>query len=375
MAVIVLVGTVTFGASLSSLVSHPSLYGWNWDYMLSAGGDLPQQKVTSLLDHDPYVAAWSGVYTTTLQINGQVVPVLGETPGTTVAPALLSGHNVQTAGQVVLGSLTLKQLGEHLGGTVEVSSDATSPERLRIVGTATLPAIGGSGLHLEMGVGAVLSYKLLPAVDLNPFGSALPGPAAALVRLRPHVDRSAAYRSLEQIAQETTNPENFGVGVIAVQRPAEILNYRSLGNTPVYLGVGLATGAVVALALTLIASVRRRRARPRAAQNTWLHRTAIGRHRRLACDHRRGHRGGVRSAPRNSDRALAVGPLRTRDQRRSYTSGPGVPGCPDSAGCPCTRQHRRRNSRPVSCSDANRSRTASRVSDPVSDGDVAKPLD
>ncbi|HUC15641.1 MAG TPA: FtsX-like permease family protein [Acidimicrobiales bacterium] len=259
MAVIVLVGTATFGASLGALVSHPSLYGWNWDYMLSAGGDLPQQKVTALLDHDRYVASWSGVYSATLLVDDQEVPVLGEVPGTTVAPPLLSGHNVQTAGQVVLGPLTLKQLGQHLGGTVEVSSGGAPPERLRIVGTATLPAIGQGGLHLEMGVGAVLSSKLLPELDLNQFDSPFPGPQAALVRLRPHVDRAAAYRSLEQIAQETTNPENFGVGVIGVQRPAEILNYRSLGSTPVYLGAGLATGAVVALALTLIASVRRRR--------------------------------------------------------------------------------------------------------------------
>jgi len=259
MAVIVLVGTVTFGASLGSLVAHPSLYGWNWDYILVAGGDLPQQKVTALLDKDRYVASWSGVYNATLLIDGQEVPALAETPGATVAPPLLSGHGVQTAGQVVLGSLTLKQLRQHLGGTVQVSSGGTPPDRLRIVGTATLPAIGGSGLHLEMGVGAVLSYKLLPAVDLNPFGSPFPGPADALVRLRPHVDRSAAYRSLQQVAQETTNPENFGVGVVGVQRPAEILNYRSLGSTPAYLGAGLATGAVVALALTLVASVRRRR--------------------------------------------------------------------------------------------------------------------
>lgn len=259
MAVIVLVGTVTFGASLSSLVSHPALYGWNWDYLLGAGGDLPQQKVTALLDHDPYVAAWSGVYAATLLIDGQEVPVLGETPGTAVAPPLLSGHGVQTAGQVVLGALTLKQLGKRLGGTVEVSSGASAPARLRIVGTATLPAFGQGGLHLEMGVGAVLSYKLLPEIVLNQFDSPLPGPQDALVRFRPHVNRAAAYRSLEQIARETTNPQNFGVGVLGIQRPAEILNYRSLGSTPVYLGAGLATGAVAALALTLIASVRRRR--------------------------------------------------------------------------------------------------------------------
>ena len=42
-------------------------------------------------------------------------------------------------------------------------------------------------------------------------------------------------------------------------RPAEIVNYRSMGTTPAILGVGLAVGAVVALGLTLVASVRRRR--------------------------------------------------------------------------------------------------------------------
>ncbi len=46
---------------------------------------------------------------------------------------------------------------------------------------------------------------------------------------------------------------------MTVQRPAEIVNYRSMGSTPAILGAALAAGAVVALALTLVASVRRRR--------------------------------------------------------------------------------------------------------------------
>jgi ABC-type antimicrobial peptide transport system permease subunit len=44
-----------------------------------------------------------------------------------------------------------------------------------------------------------------------------------------------------------------------VQRPAEIVNYRSMGTTPAILGAGLALGAVVALGLILVTSVRRRR--------------------------------------------------------------------------------------------------------------------
>jgi ABC-type lipoprotein release transport system permease subunit len=47
--------------------------------------------------------------------------------------------------------------------------------------------------------------------------------------------------------------------VVSVQRPAEIVNYRTMGSTPAILGAGLAAGAVAALSLTLIASVRRRR--------------------------------------------------------------------------------------------------------------------
>jgi ABC-type antimicrobial peptide transport system permease subunit len=50
-----------------------------------------------------------------------------------------------------------------------------------------------------------------------------------------------------------------GGSVLEVQRPAEILNYGSLGSTPMLLGAALAVGAAVALGITLVTSVRRRR--------------------------------------------------------------------------------------------------------------------
>jgi ABC-type lipoprotein release transport system permease subunit len=37
------------------------------------------------------------------------------------------------------------------------------------------------------------------------------------------------------------------------------VNYRSIGDTPIILAAGLAVGAIIALALTLVASVRHRR--------------------------------------------------------------------------------------------------------------------
>jgi predicted lysophospholipase L1 biosynthesis ABC-type transport system permease subunit len=79
------------------------------------------------------------------------------------------------------------------------------------------------------------------------------------VRFRPGANPTAALHSLQRIAAATSTTADFGVAVVPVQRPAEIVNYRSLGTTPELLGAGLAAGAVTALGLTLIASVRRRR--------------------------------------------------------------------------------------------------------------------
>jgi hypothetical protein len=261
MAMVVLVGTVTFGASLDALVSHPALYGWNWDYMLASDGDIPQRQVTTLLERDRYIAQWSGIYTpSAVDIEGQTVPVLGENPNAAVAPPVLSGHGLEGSGQVVLGAVTLAQLHKRVGDTVNVSTGLSTRTRLRVVGTAAMPTIGSSdGPHLEMGTGAILSSQLIPSADRNPFDDPDAGPNGIFVRLRGGFKRSTELRSLTEIAQATTNTANFGVTVTGVLRPAEIVNYRSLGATPVFLGSGLALGAVAALGLTLIASVRRRR--------------------------------------------------------------------------------------------------------------------
>ncbi len=262
LAIVAVVATVTFGASLNSLVSHPALYGWNWNYLLVSGGDIPQGHLTSLLDHDRYVSQWSGIYTTALSMDGQTIPVLGENPGTAVAPPVLSGQGLESANQVVLGALTLTQLHKVVGDTVEVSSGSGPPRRLHIVGTAAMPVLGSSGgPHLEMATGAVVASQLLPAVDRNPFDNPIQGPNAVLVRLKSGYTQAAELHSLQKIAQATSNTANFGVAVQGVEsfRPAEIVNYRSLGDTPVFLGAGLAAGAIAALTLTLAASVRRRR--------------------------------------------------------------------------------------------------------------------
>ena len=66
-------------------------------------------------------------------------------------------------------------------------------------------------------------------------------------------------RALNRIAAKLSQPTNYGVAVMSVQHPAEIVNYRSMDSTPLLLGAALALAAVAALALTLVTSVRRRR--------------------------------------------------------------------------------------------------------------------
>ncbi len=266
LAVAVLVTTVIFGSSLNTLVSHPRLYGWNWDALLAAGGaggggDAPAGPTARLLDHDRYVRAWSGAYTADLYLDGVEVPVFGEQPRAAVQPPVLSGHGLEGAGQVVLGPATLAQLHQHLGGTLEVSQTAGGrATRLTIVGTATMPTLGGgSGPHLEMGEGALVRTSLVPEIDRNPFGDPLPGPGLILVDYRAGAPQPAAAHSLDVIARKLSNTANFGVARTPVQHPAEIVNYRSMGTTPAILGGALCLGAVAALALTLLASVRRRR--------------------------------------------------------------------------------------------------------------------
>jgi FtsX-like permease family len=147
--------------------------------------------------------------------------------------------------------------------------------RLRIAGTATMPAIGGVlSVHPSMSTGALFSTSVLPeGATSGPFGALLSGPNAILIRLRPGTSEAAGLRSMQAIrtqltavlnsprALAATGGESIAdtIDLLPAQRPAEIVNYRSMGAMPAVLAGGLAAGAVAGLGLTLVASVRRRR--------------------------------------------------------------------------------------------------------------------
>ncbi|HEV3268036.1 MAG TPA: ABC transporter permease [Acidimicrobiales bacterium] len=262
LAVTVLVTTVTFGASLDSLVSHPALYGWNWNYAIlssfAGAEDLPAPQTAALLNRDPYLQSWSGVNVARAKLDGQINQIFAEKPGALVGPPLLSGHGLMADDEIVVGPQTLSQLHKRVGDTVTLNDGFNKSRKLVIVGTATMPAFTGQG----MGSGAIASTSDFPAALLNLQGSSIPGPNVVLVRARPGVNLAAARRSLVAInaaINKIPAASDSAGGVISVLRPAEIVNFRSMGTTPAILAGGLVVGAVVALGISLAASVRRRR--------------------------------------------------------------------------------------------------------------------
>ena len=278
LAMVIVVATLTFGSGLNTLVSHPALYGWNWNYALASSYIVPPQA-RSLLADDRFVAAWSGVSFANAQIDGQIVPILLASPNAKVTPPVLSGHSLEANNQIVLGAATLAQLHKSVGDTVIASygtpKDApvyVPPTPLLIVGTATLPAIGATQTrHTSMGTGAIVSVDIEPPAFKEFIHSPDPtlnGPNMIFVRLRAGAPPAEALATLHRIADVANKafaavPNSAAAGarveVLPVQYPAEIENYRTIGSTPVLLASGLAIGAVVALGLTLTASVRRRR--------------------------------------------------------------------------------------------------------------------
>ena len=279
-AVTLVTATLTFSSSLNALVTHPKLYGWNWDYALQSEDDIPPQALAAL-DHDPDVAAWSGYGDPDLQIDGQTVPALTAQAGLpTVGPPIVAGHGLDPSKpQVVLGAATLALLHTHIGAWVTISYGSLNtaplylpPTPAKVVGTATFPAIAGSSTfaeHTSMGTGALLADRDLPAAFLRATQApdpTLDGPSLVFVRVHANVSPSEGLKNMNRIIAVATkafarDPSAAGdsVVVLPVQRPAEIVNYQSTGDTPVVLASGLAVGAVIALAVALVATVRKRR--------------------------------------------------------------------------------------------------------------------
>ena len=260
-AVLLLVAAVTFGSSLRALTRHPRLYGWDWDATLvdnSGYGYVNPESAHKVLDAEPAVTAWAGVFFGSGAIDGSNIALLGVTPGASVHPPIVAGRSVENPDEIAVGSSTLRRLGKHIGDDVVIAGTPAG-RTLRIVGEVTLPTLGVlHGEHPSLGVGAMVDYHLVPGYDRNREAAGYVGPNALLVRLKPGADLSKARAALQKTADRIGRYPGEIV-VSGPQRPAEIVNTVDIGASPQVLAGLLSVAALLTLGLGLGASVRRRR--------------------------------------------------------------------------------------------------------------------
>jgi predicted lysophospholipase L1 biosynthesis ABC-type transport system permease subunit len=115
------------------------------------------------------------------------------------------------------------------------------------------------GAHTSLGTGAWVVATDVPGVNRNQGGvtKASIGPNALFIRLRPGHDGPRQMATLRRAVSKMSS--EAGVEFRPVQRPAEIVNTKNLDSAPAVLSALLLGGALVALAGTLSATVRRRR--------------------------------------------------------------------------------------------------------------------
>ena len=229
-----------------------------------------------LMDSAHGVSGWSTFGFTQLLIDGQTVPVLGlATHRGAVEPPTVSGRRLEAStpyrlgqpqknvpDQIELGATTLRQLGQHVGGSVTVGNGKTT-RRMTVVGIVTLPSIGvGLTDHVDLGTGAMVSEDTLLSLERlslrslseNQAITALPSTVA--IDLAPGVRPESVVRRIIE-----ADPGGTPGGVYRQPRvlAAAIVNANQMTGQPLALALALAAAALVSLSAAVAASARRRR--------------------------------------------------------------------------------------------------------------------
>jgi len=273
-AVAALVAALVFGASLTGLTTHPARYGWNWNLFIESSGGWgswpigAKDPLVPLVRDQPGVLGWSELGFAQVSLGSTEFPVMGIVPhGQVVEPPTTSGHPLTGENQVEFGAETMRQLRLHLGEKIHIGDDR---HPITVVGTVTLPSIGVVLTdHVSLGRGAMMEEDTLLAILLGPnsgpvgdnpeLNVALPVyPSAAVFDVSSQAEGTAlAKRIIKAVGAQ---PGNAGsLYPLPPQLGAPVRNASQMGSQPRTLAIGVAIAAVLALGLTILASVRERR--------------------------------------------------------------------------------------------------------------------
>lgn len=276
-AVTALAAALVFGASLTGLVRHPEKYGWDWNLVIQSQGGWGSWPPGALLTpqakfpDQPGVIGWAELGFGQLTIRGTEVPVMGllqHTPGHPIEPPTTSGHPLSGPDQIELGAVTMRQLGLHLGDKLTLGSYR---KPLTVVGTVTLPSFGVVLTdHVSLGRGAVMDWATMIHVlglQTNPTGGSndVAGPASVAYPATVAFDLSSPAVAGKLIAKMAALSAGSGSpgGTYqlkpSLDQGAAVINAGQMGAEPLTFATGVAAAAVLALGLTILASVRQRR--------------------------------------------------------------------------------------------------------------------
>jgi hypothetical protein len=243
-AVVAVVASLTFGASLDHLVAYPALQGWNWD--VAVGNPNDNVDITpkgELLARNGAVAGYSLFQQAfdQVKIEGMTVPLMGMSPVEgVVLPTVLRGREARRPDELTLGPATLRRLHQGLGDVVQVEGP-TGRRGFRIVGEVLLPNLSSDA---TMTTGAMLTVEgiraLLPETR----------PTQFVIDYVPGADPAAAYAGLRR---------DFGPTVLRGLPPNEVENLRRVSGLPVLLAALLGVLGAATLGHLLVTVFRRRR--------------------------------------------------------------------------------------------------------------------
>ena len=273
-AVTALVAALVFGASLTGLISHPAEYGWNWDLVIQSQGgwgSWPPGALDKPFAHQPGVTAWAELGFAQLSIGGTEVPAIGllqHNPAHPIEPPTTSGHPLSEPDQIELGAVTMRQLGLHLGDKLLLGKDK---QPLTVVGTATLPSFGVVLTdHVSLGRGAMLDWiTMMKVLGLQPdppnadeisnSPAAVAYPATVVFDVSSPAVARGLINKMATLSAETGSRGGTYQLVPRLEQGAAVINAGQMGSQPLAFATGVAAAAVLALGLTILASVRQRR--------------------------------------------------------------------------------------------------------------------
>jgi ABC-type lipoprotein release transport system permease subunit len=253
-AVVLVVATLTFAASLDHFIDSPRLYGTPWDTMVTAEGEaeVTPADVDALVEAagaPDEVEAYGLLTPGQVALDGRSLPALAITPSSKpIQLTVLDGRAPEDADEVALGTSTLEQLGVEVGDTVRVDRQGEADD-LRVVGRAVLPAVSAypGADKTSLGEGVLLTPEGLERWS-PPFSS-----EGALVDLADGTDVDAYVEAVDDPDDE------FALTTVSPNLPSDVQSLERVRSTPLVLAGLLTLLIAVTVVHALGAAVRARR--------------------------------------------------------------------------------------------------------------------